>query len=115
MAIIATERVRTFGDGVHHSEGILVDRTGNVVGLGRDCGAYRVSPDGVTERFAELPEGTIPNGAVIEDNGDIVYCCLGKKAMMRLTPSGKVSMWVDHAGSVPLLIPNFWPRPRKLI
>ena len=107
MAIIPSERVHRFGDGVHHSEGILVDRAGNVVGLGRDRGAYRVSPDGTTERFAELPEGSIPNGAVIDDNGDIVYCCLGKRAMMRLSPSGKTSLWADHAGSVPLLIPNF--------
>ncbi len=85
MAIIANDRVRTIGTGIHSSEGVTVDRDGNVIGLSRDHGAYRVSPDGVTERFAELPEGTIPNGAVIEDNGDIVYCCLGRKAMMRLT------------------------------
>ncbi len=107
MAIIATDRCYRFGTGVHHSEGILVDRAGNVVGLGRDRGAYRVSPDGVTERFAELPEGSIPNGAVVEKDGSILYCCLGKRAMMRLSPDGKASLHADHAGSVPLLIPNF--------
>jgi gluconolactonase len=107
MPIIPNDRVHSFGQGIHSSEGVMVDRDGYVIGFSRDHGAYRVSPDGVTERFAELPEGTIPNGTVIDDNGDYIYCCLGRKAMMRLTPSGKVSMVADHAGGVPLLIPNF--------
>ena len=107
MAIIGNDRVHRLGSGIHHSEAVLVDRAGFVIGFGRDRGACRVSPDGVTERFAELPEGTIPNGTVIDDNGDYIYCCLGRKAMMRLTPAGKASLWVDQVAGVPLLIPNF--------
>jgi gluconolactonase len=43
----------------------------------------------------------------MDRQGNIVYCDLGKKAMMRVTQSGQVSMIADRVGSLALTLPNF--------
>ncbi|HKB36267.1 MAG TPA: SMP-30/gluconolactonase/LRE family protein, partial [Gemmataceae bacterium] len=39
--------------------------------------------------------------------GNLVYCDLGKQAMMRVTQSGQVSMIADRVGTLALTLPNF--------
>jgi gluconolactonase len=43
----------------------------------------------------------------MDRQGNLVYCDLGKKAMMRVTQSGRVSMIADRVGTLALTLPNF--------
>lgn len=107
MATIATTNVEIFGKGVLQAEGVVIDKEGNAWGGGRNGKVYKVSPDGKVHEVAQLPEGSIPNGVTLDRAGNFVYCDLGKKAMMRCSPDGKVSMIADRVGSVTLTLPNF--------
>lgn len=107
MTKIAVENVEIFGAGVIHSEGVVVDRDGNVWGGGRNGKVYKVSPDGVVQEVVQLPDRAIPNGVTLDRAGNFVYCDLRHKAVMRCAPDGKVSMIADRAGDLPLSIPNF--------
>ena len=107
MATYPIAAVEIFGKGVLKSEGVVVDKENNVYGGGRNGIMYKVSPDGRVGEFAKLPEGSIPNGVTMDRDGALVYCDLGKKAMMKVTASGKVSMIADRAGNLSLSLPNF--------
>ena len=107
MATFAVGDVEIFGRGVLKAEGVVVDKDNNVYGGGRNGILYKVDPEGKVGELCTLPSGSIPNGITLDRNGDIVYCDLGKKAMVRVTQSGKVSMIADRAGDLPLTLPNF--------
>src|SRR5215510_5211543 len=107
MATLATEKIEVFGKGVQQAEGVVIDKEGNAWGGGRNGTVYKVSPDGKVHEVCQLPEGSIPNGVTLDRAGNFVYCDLGKKAVMRCAPDGKVSMIADRVGSVTLTLPNF--------
>lgn len=107
MADIQPNQVEIFGKGVLEAEGVVVDKEGNVFGGGRNGIIYRVTPDGTMTELVTLPQGSIPNGITMDVNGDLVYCDLGKQAVMRVTQAGKVSMVADRVGTLKLTMPNF--------
>src|SRR5215471_3995629 len=107
MALYALDAVEIFGKGVLKAEGVVIDKEGNVYGGGRNGIIYRVSPDGKVSELTALPSGSIPSGITMDRQGNLVYCDLGKKAMMRVTQSGQVSMIADRVGTVVLTLPNF--------
>jgi gluconolactonase len=101
------DAVEIFGKGVMKAEGVVIDKDGNVYGGGRNAVIYRVSPDGKVSELTTLPSGSVPNGITMDRQGNLVYCDLGKKAVMRVTQSGQVSMIADRVGTVALTLPNF--------
>jgi sugar lactone lactonase YvrE len=107
MAVYALEQVEIFGQGVLKSEGVVVDKEGNVYGGGRNGVIYKVTPNGAVQELVHLPAGSMPNGITMDRQGNFVYCDLGKKAMMRATPSGQVSLIADRVGTLALTLPNF--------
>ena len=107
MATLTVDAVEIFGKGVLKSEGVVVDKENNVYGGGRNGVMYKVTPDGKVSELCSLPAGSIPNGVTMDRQGNIVYCDLGKKAMMRVTQSGQVSMIADRVGNLALTLPNF--------
>lgn len=107
MATLAIDTVEIFGTGVLEAEGVVIDKDDNAWGGGRNGKVYKVSPDGKVHEVAQLPPGSIPNGVTLDRAGNFVYCDLGKKAMMRLSPDGKVSMIADRVGTLALSLPNF--------
>jgi len=107
MATLAIDTVEIFGTGVLEAEGVVIDKDGNAWGGGRNGKVYKVSSDGKVHEVAQLPPGSIPNGVTLDRVGNFVYCDLGKKAMMRLSPDGKVSMIADRVGTLALSLPNF--------
>src|SRR5437870_1123192 len=107
MAMYALEAVEVFGQGVLKSEGVVIDKEGNVYGGGRNAVIYKVSPEGKVSELTTLPAGSMPNGITLDRQGNLVYCDLGKKAMMRVTPSGQVSLIADRVGTLALTLPNF--------
>jgi len=107
MATYSVDAVEKFGLGVLKSEGVVIDKENNVYGGGRNAVIYKVTPDGKVNELCTLPPGSIPNGVTMDRQGNVVYCDLGKKAMMRVTQSGQVSMIADKVGSLALTLPNF--------
>ena len=107
MPTYTVDQVENFGNGVLKAEGVVIDKDGYVYGGGRNGIIYKVSPDGQVSELLTLPEGSVPNGITMDLNGDLVYCDLGKQAVMRVTQSGRVSMIADRVGDVKLALPNF--------
>jgi gluconolactonase len=107
MPTFPVSAVEPFGRGVLKAEGVVVDKENCVYGGGRNGVMYKVTPDGKVNELATLPTGSVPNGVTMDRNGDLVYCDLGKEAVVRVTQSGKVSMVADRAGDLHLSLPNF--------
>jgi len=107
MAMYSLDAVEIFGKGALKAEGVVIDKDGNVYGGGRNGIIYRVSPDGKVTELVTLPSGSIPNGITMDRQGNLVYCDLGKKAVIRVTQSGQTSMIADRVGSLALSLPNF--------
>jgi len=107
MAQYSLDAVEIFGKGVMKAEGVVIDKEGNVYGGGRNGIIYKVTPDGTVHELCTLPSGSIPNGITMDRQGNLVYCDLGKKAMMRVTQGGQVSMIADRVGTLALTLPNF--------
>src|ERR1700687_4017655 len=107
MARIPVSAVEVFGRGGLEAEGVVIDKDNNVHGGGRNGVMYKVTPEGKVSELATLPSGSIPNGVAMDSNGDLVYCDLGKEAVVRVTQSGKVTMIADRAGDLHLSLPNF--------
>jgi sugar lactone lactonase YvrE len=107
MATYAVEQLEIFGKGVLQAEGVVIDKAGYVYGGGRNGIIYKVSPDGKVSEIVTLPSGSIPNGITMDRNGDLVYCDLGKQAVIRVTQNGQVSLIADRVGDVKLTLPNF--------
>jgi len=107
MATYAVEVVEIFGKGALQAEGVVIDKEGNAYGGGRNGIIYKVTPDGKVSELVTLPAGSIPNGITMDRQGNLVYCDLGKKAMVRVTQSGQVSLIADRVGALPLTLPNF--------
>jgi len=107
MAAYSLDAVEIFGKGVMKAEGVVVDKEANVYGGGRNAVIYKVTPDGTVHELCTLPAGSVPNGITMDRQGNLVYCDLGKKAMMRVTQSGQVSMIADRVGTLALTLPNF--------
>jgi gluconolactonase len=107
MATFPVSAVEVFGRGVLKAEGVVVDKDNCVYGGGRNGIMYKVTPDGQVSELAKLPDGSIPNGVTMDRNGDLVYCDLGKEAVVRVTQSGKVTLECDRVADLHLSLPNF--------
>lgn len=107
MATYALDTVEIFGKGVLKSEGVVVDKEANVYGGGRNGIIYQVSPEGKVSELTTLPTGSMPNGITMDRQGNLVYCDLGKQAMIRVSKSGTVSLIADRVGTLALTLPNF--------
>jgi gluconolactonase len=101
------EHVSAFGNGVLRSEGVVVNKDNVVIGGGRNGILYQVTPDGKVTEFCTLPGGSIPNGITMDRQGNIFYCDLGKRAIIKVDRLGKPTLFADRAGDVVLTLPNF--------
>ena len=107
MAIIPLNQVEIFGKGVLNSEGVVVDREGNVYGGGMNGIIYKVDPEGTVSELVKLPKGSIPNGIAMDLQGNLYCCDLEYEAVVKVTPDGKVSTFADRVGDMKLTLPNF--------
>jgi gluconolactonase len=107
MATLSVDAVEIFGKGVLKAEGVVLDKQNNAFGGGRNGIIYKATPEGKVSEVCTLPAGSIPNGVTMDRQGNVVYCDLGKQAMMRVSQSGQVSMIADRVGNLPLTMPNF--------
>ena len=98
-------QVTTAATGFKGPEGVTVDREGNVYGGGTDGVIRKLSPDGKVTEFART--GGRPAGMAFDRQGNLFVCDVGKAAVLKVTPSGAVSLFADQAGSLRLPLPNF--------
>jgi gluconolactonase len=108
-ATYSLDVVEIFGRGVLRAECVVIDRDNYAYGGGRGARPvmYKVSPDGKVNELAILPTGSMPAGVTMDRHGNLIYCDMGKQAVMRLTPSGQLSVIADRVGTLALTIPNF--------
>ena len=107
MVTFSLDDLEIFGTGVLQAEGVVIDTDGVAYGAGRNGIVYSVTPDGAVSKMAQLPDGSMPNGVTMDREGNVVYCDLAKQAVMRVSPSGQVSLIADQVGDVKLTMPNF--------
>jgi gluconolactonase len=105
-SLLSLDMVEKFGTGLHQAEGVVIDKENNVYGGGRDGVLRKVSPDGKVTEVARI-EGSVPNGITLDRQGNLVFCDLAKKAMIRCSPDGKVSVLAERAGDFRINFPNF--------
>jgi len=102
---LSLDHVVTAATGFKGPEGVTVDRDGNVYGGGTDGVIRKLSPDGKVSEFART--GGRPAGMALDRQGNLFVCDVGKAAVLKVTPSGTVSVFADQVGTMKLTLPNF--------
>jgi gluconolactonase len=102
---LSLDQVTIAATGFKGPEGVTVDREGNVYGGGADGVIRKLSPDGKVTEFART--GGRPAGMAFDRQGNLFVCDVGKAAMLKVTPSGAVSVFADRVGDLKLTLPNF--------
>lgn len=105
MAIIPTERLTQFTDGVDHAEGLCVSASGAVFCGGEAGQLYRID-DGVPVEVANT--GGFLAG-VASDADDAIYACdFGKACVWRIQPkTGAMDCFCDVLGDQKVRAPNW--------
>jgi gluconolactonase len=102
---LSLDQVTVAATGFKGPEGVTVDRDGNLYGGGTDGVIRKLSLDGKVTEFART--GGRPAGMALDRHGNLFVCDVGKAAVLKVTPSGAVSLFAEQAGSLKLTLPNF--------
>lgn len=102
---LSLDQVTVAATGFKGAEGVVVDREGNLYGGGTDGVIRKLAPDGKMTEFART--GGRPAGMALDRQGNLFICDVGKAAVLKVTPSGTVSIFAEHVGSFKLTLPNF--------
>lgn len=98
--------VREFAAPLDHPEGVAVGRDGAVYAGGLAGQVYRISPDGKkVETIANT--GGVCLGITLDQEENIFVCDYGKRAVVRVTQQGEVSLFAASADGREFLLPNF--------
>jgi gluconolactonase len=104
--LYSISEVGVFAQGLDHPEGLAVGRDGTVYAGGEAGQVYRISADGAkVETIANT--GGFCLGVTLDREDNIYICDCGKRALMKVTQSGKVSVVADSAEGRPFANPNF--------
>ncbi len=102
---LSLDHVTIAATGFKGPEGVTVDREGNIYGGGADGVIRKLAPDGKVTEFART--GGRPAGMALDRQGNLFVCDVGKAAVLKVTPSGGVSVFADQVGNLKLTLPNF--------
>ncbi len=98
--------VRRLVEGLDHPECVAVARDGTVYAGGEAGQVYRISQDGKnTEEFADT--GGFCLGLALDRDENIYVCDLRKRALLKVTQQGTVSLVADSVNGVKIRTPNF--------
>lgn len=100
------EQVKRIGSKLDHSEGIAVSADGTVYAGGEAGQVYRISADGqTTTEIARTGGFTL---GITEDRANNLYICdMIWRAVMKVEPSGQLSVFADSAENRKFRTPNF--------
>ena len=100
------ENVRIFAGGLDHPEGVAVAYDGTVYAGGEAGQVYRISPDG---RKVEIIANTggFCLGLTLDQQDNLYICDCKRKAVLKLSTKGDVSVFVEAVGGRRLIQPNF--------
>jgi gluconolactonase len=97
---------RVFATGLDHPEGVAVGHDRTVYAGGEAGQVYRISHDGKSvETVANT--GGFCLGITLDQEENIYVCDCEKRAVFRVTQSGRVSVFADSAGDRRFINPNF--------
>lgn len=98
--------VRNFAVGLDHPECVAVGADGTLYAGGEAGQVYRITPDGKkVETVART--GGFCLGITLDREANIYVCDMGRRALLKVTPRGKVSLVADSAGGRKFASPNY--------
>ncbi len=100
------ETVRIFAEGLDHPEGVAVARDGTVYAGGEAGQVYRISPDGKNVGVL-ASTGGFCLGVTLDRQGNLFICDAKRKAVLKVSTKGEVSVFVDAVDGRKLVQPNF--------
>jgi gluconolactonase len=100
------ENVRIFAHGLDHPEGVAVAHDGTVYAGGEAGQVYRISPDG--EKLEIIANtGGFCLGVTLDQQDNLYICDCKRKAVLKVSTKGDVSVFVEAVGGRKLIQPNF--------
>jgi gluconolactonase len=100
------EDVQIFAAGLDHPEGLAVASDGTVYAGGEAGQVYRISPDGGKVQII-ANTGGFCLGLTLDQQDNIFICDCKRKALLKVTTKGEVSVFVEAVDGVKLNQPNF--------
>jgi len=98
--------VRNFVTGLDHPEGVAVGRDGTLYAGGEAGQVYRISSDGKkVETLANT--GGFCLGLTLDQKENIYVCDLGRRALMKVSQQGSVTVVAEAVGDRKFTCPNF--------
>ena len=98
--------VRNFVTGLDHPEGVAVGCDGTLYAGGEAGQAYRISSDGKTvETLANT--GGFCLGITLDQEENIYVCDLGRRALLKVSQQGSVTVVAEAVGDRKFTCPNF--------
>lgn len=98
--------VRNFVTGLDHPEGVAVGRDGTLYAGGEAGQVYRISSDG--KRVETLANtGGFCLGVTLDQDENIYVCDLGRRALLKVSRQGSVTVVAEAVGDRKFLCPNF--------
>jgi gluconolactonase len=100
------EKVGIFAQGLDHPEGLAVARDGTVYAGGEAGQVYRISPDGKkVEILANT--GGFCLGLTLDQEDNLYICDCKRRAVLKVSAKGDVSVFVEAVDGRELIQPNF--------
>jgi sugar lactone lactonase YvrE len=104
--LYSISEVRVFAQGLDHPEGVAVARDGTVYAGGEAGQVYRISADDAkVETIANT--GGFCLGVTLDREENIYICDCAKRAVLKVTQGGTVSVAANSAEGRPFINPNF--------
>jgi gluconolactonase len=100
------EDVTTFVTGLDHPECVAVGRDGTLYAGGEAGQVYRISSDGRSTELIASTQGRCL-GVTLDADENIIVCDPGRRAVVKVTQQGGVSIVADRVGDRTLTCPNF--------
>ena len=98
--------VRNFVTGLDHPEGVAVGREGTLYAGGEAGQVYRISSDGKkVDTLANT--GGFCLGITLDQEENIYVCDLGRRALLKVSQQGSVTVLAQAVGDRKLMCPNF--------
>ena len=105
-SLMSIDNFAPFVDGLDHPEGVTWGPDGYIYAGGEAGQIYRVNLDDGT--FQEIGNtGGFVLGLCLDANANVYACDSVKKAVMRITPEGKVSTYSDGSPERRMTTPNY--------